>query len=350
MSNKAGRPGREHKMKVRVCPKCGTHNEETAWFCAKEGCGQALSITTIVDTESGVVEPQTEVKPELPLPGKPPWDPKYFTFMAFIFSFGASGILAGLNWRRLGKPQRMWPTILLSLAGLAALFAVEGLLQPVSEIVAYLINIGIAALLARFQASDFQEWVATYGKPKAKESGYLIPIVVGIGTTVAIMAFVFAPTYIANRAIDHFNKGVEYHQQGKIILAIEEYTKAININPQLVDAYLNRGNAYLQQGNLDLAITDSDQALRLNPQLAQACINRGIAYAILGQYDPALADLSRAIESFPQDASLYYLRGMVYAEIGEPEEAILDLERALELGLYPPDKQEAEAILDNLRQ
>jgi hypothetical protein len=47
----------------------------------------------------------------------------YFIGMAFLFTFAASGILAGLNWRRLGKPRQMWPTILLCVVGLVALLA-----------------------------------------------------------------------------------------------------------------------------------------------------------------------------------------------------------------------------------
>jgi len=44
-----------------------------------------------------------------------PWEP-YRLFSYFIFTtwFGA-GILLGANWKRLGKPEWMWKTILLSI-------------------------------------------------------------------------------------------------------------------------------------------------------------------------------------------------------------------------------------------
>ena len=38
-------------MKVKVCPKCGKHNSESAWSCAD--CGETLSLNTLVDTDTG---------------------------------------------------------------------------------------------------------------------------------------------------------------------------------------------------------------------------------------------------------------------------------------------------------
>lgn len=44
-----------------------------------------------------------------------PWNPfQLFSFFMFITIFG-SGILLGINWKRLGRPEWMWKTILLSI-------------------------------------------------------------------------------------------------------------------------------------------------------------------------------------------------------------------------------------------
>jgi hypothetical protein len=43
------RPNAE--MKVRVCPKCGKQNSESAWHCID--CGTTLSMKTLVDMEDG---------------------------------------------------------------------------------------------------------------------------------------------------------------------------------------------------------------------------------------------------------------------------------------------------------
>lgn len=98
-------------------------------------------------------------------------------------------------------------------------------------------------------------------------------------------------------------------------MAIEEYTKSIELAPQLAEAYYNRGVTYHTKGNLDLAIADYDQAIELDPQLAKAYYNRGVTYHTKG-------DLGRAIS---------------------------DLERALELGLDPKNMQVLEELLEDLR-
>lgn len=44
-----------------------------------------------------------------------PWNPQQlFAYFMFITIFG-SGILLGVNWKRLGKPEWMWKTIMLSI-------------------------------------------------------------------------------------------------------------------------------------------------------------------------------------------------------------------------------------------
>lgn len=55
-------------MKVRVCPKCGSHNLENAWSCS--GCGETLSLNTVVEIDSAsnpddlnAVIPESSISP-----------------------------------------------------------------------------------------------------------------------------------------------------------------------------------------------------------------------------------------------------------------------------------------------
>jgi tetratricopeptide (TPR) repeat protein len=180
--------------------------------------------------------------------------------------------------------------------------------------------------------------------------GHLIPRVVRIGAAVVVSLIMFGSSCTpADRAVDCFRRGLNFHQQGRWDLAIEEHTEAIALDPQCKEAYNNRGWACIGKGDLDKAIADYDQAIALDPQCAEAYFNRGRAHAQLGLVTWALADLSKAIE-IAGDAQAYYFRGFVYAEIGEQQEAISDLERALELSLDPTFEQEAETLLEELTQ
>ena len=54
--------------------------------------------------------------------------------------------------------------------------------------------------------------------------------------------------------------------QGDLDAAIQDYDKAIELDPQYAKAYNNRGNARYDQGDLDAAIQDYTKAIELNPQ------------------------------------------------------------------------------------
>ncbi|MEW5861656.1 MAG: tetratricopeptide repeat protein [Cyanobacteriota bacterium] len=56
--------------------------------------------------------------------------------------------------------------------------------------------------------------------------------------------------------------------------AIEDYTQALDINPNFTEAYTNRGVARFDLGDTQGAIDDYTLALQLNPNFAVAYNNR----------------------------------------------------------------------------
>ena len=60
-------------------------------------------------------------------------------------------------------------------------------------------------------------------------------------------------------------------------------------------AYNNRGAAYAVLGQYQLAIEDYDKAIQLDPEDAMAYYNRGVAYKELGRYHRAIEDYDRVI-------------------------------------------------------
>jgi tetratricopeptide (TPR) repeat protein len=78
--------------------------------------------------------------------------------------------------------------------------------------------------------------------------------------------------------------------------AIEDYNKAIALNPNYAEAYYNRGNAYYFKGQYDRAIEEFNKAIALNPNDATAYNNRGLAYGKKGHYDRAISDFQRACD------------------------------------------------------
>ena len=59
------------------------------------------------------------------------------------------------------------------------------------------------------------------------------------------------------------------------------------------DAYFSRGIAYLEKDEYDLAIAEFDKAIQLDPDYAKAYAFRGIAYHDKGNLDRTIADFDK---------------------------------------------------------
>ena len=61
-------------------------------------------------------------------------------------------------------------------------------------------------------------------------------------------------------------------------------------------AYNNRAGAYLNTGQYDRAIADCNKAIELDPNLAEAYANRACAYTFLGMDDLSQTDVEQAVK------------------------------------------------------
>ena len=90
------------------------------------------------------------------------------------------------------------------------------------------------------------------------------------------------------------SKGKKIPQLKMLISAIDNYSKAIKINPKFAKAYNNRGIAYIWKKQYDLAIADFNKAIELDPKNGKAYNNRAIVYSYQGETDKARQDLQKA--------------------------------------------------------
>jgi tetratricopeptide (TPR) repeat protein len=68
---------------------------------------------------------------------------------------------------------------------------------------------------------------------------------------------------------------------------MEEYDKAIELDPELAMAYNNRGTIFLNRGESARAIEEFSKAMELDPEFAMAFHNQGLALLEMG--DPKQA-------------------------------------------------------------
>lgn len=131
----------------------------------------------------------------------------------------------------------------------------------------------------------------------------------------------------------HIFKGIQSDDLGKYTQALDEFKKAIEINPDYADSYNKRGLVYYNQAQYELAIKDYNFAIQLNPKYTDAYNNRGIVYFELEKYDLAISDYSKAIELDPKYAKAYHNRGLIYvAKLKNYDKGCSDWKKACELG------------------
>lgn len=70
---------------------------------------------------------------------------------------------------------------------------------------------------------------------------------------------------IERRAVAYVNRGILYFIQGENDRAFADYTKAIEINPNLATPYAQRAFVYSIKGNKEQAIADARKALEIEP-------------------------------------------------------------------------------------
>lgn len=128
----------------------------------------------------------------------------------------------------------------------------------------------------------------------------------------------------------YMGEGAGYFASGQLSSAIDSYTCVIEqIDGSYLPAYINRAVTYTERRTYEAAVEDYTRAIELAPNLSAAYNNRGIVYAAQQEYELALADFARVLDLDGNDVSGYNNRAVLYAIQGEFALAIADLEQAI---------------------
>lgn len=138
-------------------------------------------------------------------------------------------------------------------------------------------------------------------------------------------------------AIAHNNRGVAHLASGDPGSAIEDYDKALSLDPGYAIARTNRGMAHIAKGAFVQALLDYDMAIELDPAYGPAYASRCWLFGFMGYGDTALADCDESLRLNPLDAAALDSRAFAYWLLEEQERARLDLELAREIDPARPN-------------
>lgn len=135
---------------------------------------------------------------------------------------------------------------------------------------------------------------------------------------------------------DFFIQGLINHEKREYLNALQEFTKAIELNPGFSQAYMRRGLSNLELERYKDALADFNRAIELDKGNAQALCNKGIVLAKTHLYEDALLCFNEAISINPSDYLNWFSRGLTYANLKQYDKAINDFEESIKLNpKYP---------------
>jgi len=154
----------------------------------------------------------------------------------------------------------------------------------------------------------------------------------------------------------YLERGNHYGKLWHFDKAISDYTSAIELNPQLIDAYIDRSVAYARLEKYNAAFDDLNQALHIDSNNLRAYVTRGSLSFLVGKYDLAAADYRRYLQLNPRD--IYRMLWLFLSEKYHDRKAATDVQqfsRNVNLDEWPGailklylDEVDADAVITAL--
>jgi protein O-mannosyl-transferase len=134
-----------------------------------------------------------------------------------------------------------------------------------------------------------------------------------------------------HRGMMYMGRGVEYGDLNQPQMAMKDFTRAIELDSNMRDAYKFRGSLYAQSGQLDLALKDLERCVtRYDSADVVSWNNLAMIYMRQNRLPEALTAFNKSIALNPASPLLYQGRAKVYELMGNMEQARTDATRAQE--------------------
>ena len=130
----------------------------------------------------------------------------------------------------------------------------------------------------------------------------------------------------------HYNLGLIHQSRGELDAARERFERALQIDPEEIDANYQLGRIARQQKRYADAILNFEQVVARNPAHSQHEIWREVAatYIAAGQFEDARNALDQFLEHRPSDPEGLYLMGRAHAGLGHNREATSLMQACIE--------------------
>jgi tetratricopeptide (TPR) repeat protein len=117
--------------------------------------------------------------------------------------------------------------------------------------------------------------------------------------------------------------------------AMKDFSHVIDLKPSdpvLFTAYAARGNIYERSKEDRKALQDYTKAIELNPKATDIYFRKGLLNRGLKNYEDSIKDFDRVIELEKDSSDAYFERGTTYAYLGDKKKVLSDFKEAARLG------------------
>lgn len=184
-------------------------------------------------------------------------------------------------------------------------------------------------------------------------------------------------------AEDYLQQGNAFYLERRYEDAVTAFSKAIQLNPDLVDAWLSRAKTFRRLKRYDEALADNEKVIQIAPTNLWGWLGKGFvlrdthrfeeaipvleqaakispqnyrpwrsqAYALtkLGRYKEAAECLNQAIACYPNSGGNYYCKAYYHIAQNQLDLAIDNLKKAIELNAYYSEILETDSDFDALK-
>jgi tetratricopeptide (TPR) repeat protein len=159
-----------------------------------------------------------------------------------------------------------------------------------------------------------------------------------------------------SNAMAHYFRALTLIGMGEARLAQRDLLKAVELNPQMLDARLILAEFYLHDRNRELAKRQIEKASKLAPQDVRTLLIQGNLRILERDAKGAEEAFKEVVELSPEYAPGHYRLGLLYYLTARQEDALNSFQKALELdpgqtnalalmvGIYVRDKKFNEAF------
>ena len=136
--------------------------------------------------------------------------------------------------------------------------------------------------------------------------------------------------------VDPRTGGAAAYKAGDYAGSLEQYKKAVGLNPNDGDALNNLGQLLSRTGNPAEAVPYLEKAVKLYPSVWAYRFNLARAHGQLGNWSQAVEDYRRARSLFPEDYVTHFNLGMALHKLGDEEAAVYEYRKGAELAPAEP--------------